>query len=56
MYFLGKVEDNSKPVEPHWLMKERSLTESKPDPKKSIQTRFTSNAVMMNPGHSHWNK
>tara|TARA_B100001123_G_scaffold249296_1_gene278321 strand:- start:195 stop:1220 length:1026 start_codon:yes stop_codon:yes gene_type:complete len=34
VYFLGKVEDNSKPVEPHWLMKERSLTESKPDPKK----------------------
>ena len=33
VYFLGKVEDNSKPVEPHWLMKERSLTESKPDPK-----------------------
>ncbi len=34
VYFLGKVEDNSKPVEPHWLTKERSLTESKPDPKK----------------------
>ena len=34
VYFLGQVEDNSKPVEPHWLMKERSLTESKPDPKK----------------------
>jgi len=33
VYFLGKVEDSSKPVEPHWLMKERSLTESKPDPK-----------------------
>ena len=34
VYFLGKVEDNSKPVEPHWLTKERSLTESEPDPKK----------------------